>query len=193
MTATDIVAILARTLPGVTYEASDAPDQPVLIVPREALVETCRVLQDTPELNFSFLAELTGVDWWPKEPRFEVVYHFANVGVADFPRPGMSGVGQRLRMKVRVHGEDAQVPTLTGLWPNANWYEREVYDLFGILFEGHPDLRRLLMPEDWEGHPARKDYPVQINKPVDSRSPLQVTEKEFVANSEARRGRTRPR
>lgn len=193
MTATEIAAILARTLPGVTYETSEAPDQPVLIVPRDALVETCRALRDTPELNFSFLAEMTGVDWWPKEPRFEVVYHFANVGVADFPRPGMSGTGKRLRLKVRVHGEDATAPTLTGLWPNADWYEREVYDLFGIVFEGHPDLRRLLMPEDWEGHPARKDYPVQINKPVDSSSPLQVTEKEFVANIEARRVRTRPR
>jgi NADH-quinone oxidoreductase subunit C len=193
MTATEITAILARSLPGVTYEATDAPDQPAIIVPREALLDTCRALRDTPELNFSFLAELTGVDWWPKEPRFEVVYHFANVGVADFPRPGMSGQGKRLRLKVRAHGEDAVVPTLTGLWPNANWYEREVYDLFGIVFEGHPDLRRLLMPEDWEGHPARKDYPVQINKPVDSSSPLQVTEKEFVANIEARRVRTRPR
>lgn len=188
MHATDIVEILARSLPGVTYEAHDAPDQPVLIVPREALVETCRLLRDTPELNFAFLAELTGVDWWPtKEPRFEVVYHFANVGVADFPRPGMSGVAKRLRLKVRVHGSDAVVPTLISLWPNADWYEREVYDLFGIIFEGHPDLRRLLMPEDWEGHPARKDYPVQINKPVDSSSPLQVTEQEFVANIEARR------
>jgi NADH-quinone oxidoreductase subunit C len=197
MHATEIVEVLARSLPGVTLEALEGPDQPVLIVPRDALVETCRALRDTPALNYSFLAELTAVDFWPRESapnaRYEVVYHFANVGVADFPRPGGSGTAARLRVKTRVPGADAVVPTLTGLWPNANWYEREVYDLFGIVFDGHPDLRRLLMPEDWEGHPARKDYPVQINKPVDSSSPLQITEKEFVANIEARRVRPRSR
>ncbi len=76
----------------------------------------------------------------------------------------------RLRVKVRVPGDDADArqPSCE-IWPNANWYEREVYDLFGVVFEGHPDLRRILMPEDWEGHPARKDYPVQVNMPVDHR------------------------
>jgi NADH-quinone oxidoreductase subunit C len=193
MHASDIVAALNAVLPGVAYETQEAIDQPVLIVPREAFVETCRALRDTPALNFSFLAEMTAVDWWPKEPRFEVVYHFANVGLPDFPRPGASGTPGRLRVKVRVPGSDAAVPTLVGLWPNANWYEREVFDLFGILFEGHPDLRRLLMPEDWEGYPARKDYPVQVNVPVTSGMPLQVTEEEFVANIEAQRVKTRPR
>jgi len=194
MNATEIAAVLHQALPGVSYETPAASDQPVLIVPREALVETCRALRDTPALNFSFLAEMTAVDWWPApEPRFEVVYHLANVGVADFPRPGASGQAARLRLKVRVSGADATVPTLIPLWPNANWYEREVYDLFGIVFEGHPDLRRLLMPDDWEGHPARKDYPVQVNVPVKSHEPLQVTEKEFVATIDAQRVRTRPR
>jgi NADH-quinone oxidoreductase subunit C len=189
MHATDIVAALSQILPGVSYETADAVDQPVLIVPREALVETCRALRDTPSLNYSFLAEMTAVDWWPKEPRFEVVYHLANIGVADFPRAGMSGTPSRLRLKVRVAGADAVVPTLIPLWPNANWYEREVWDLFGIVFEGHPDLRRLLMPEDWEGHPARKDYPVQVSVPVKSTEPLQVTEQDFVANIERQRVR----
>jgi NADH-quinone oxidoreductase subunit C len=193
MHATDIVAALSQILPGVSYETADAVDQPVLIVPREAFIETCRALRDTPSLNYSFLAELTAVDWWPKEPRFEVVYHFANIGVADFPRAGMSGKGARLRVKVRVAGADAVLPTLVPLWPNANWYEREVFDLFGIVFEGHPDLRRLLMPEDWEGHPARKDYPVQVNVPVKTHEPLQVTEQDFVANIERQRVRVRPR
>src|SRR5262245_49596923 len=132
MQSTDIVAALSQTLPGVSYETADAADQPVLIVPREALVETCRALRDTPSLNFSFLAEMTAVDWWPKEPRFEVVYHLANIGIADFPRAGMTGTPARLRVKVRVSGADAVVPTLIPLWPNANWYEREVWDLFGI-------------------------------------------------------------
>jgi NADH-quinone oxidoreductase subunit C len=192
MNATEIAAALTQVLPGVVYQTSDPTDQPVLVVPREAFVETCRALRDTPALNFSLLAEMTAVDWWPtQEPRFEVVYHFANIGVADFPRPGMSGTPARLRVKVRVAGDQATLPTLVPLWPNANWYEREVYDLFGIVFEGHPDLRRILMPDEWEGHPARKDYPVQVNVPVRTHEPLQVTEKEFVANIEAQRVRTR--
>jgi NADH-quinone oxidoreductase subunit C len=193
MQATDIAAVLTRVLPGAAYETPDAPDQPVLIVPRDTLVETVRALRDTPELNFSFLAEMTAVDWWPTEPRFEVVYHFANVGVADFPAKGMSGTAQRLRLKVRLAGTEAYMPTLVDIFPNANWYEREVYDLFGIVFDGHPDLRRILMPDDWEGHPARKDYPVQVKVPVTFKEPLQVTEQEFVANIEAQRVKTPPR
>jgi NADH-quinone oxidoreductase subunit C len=193
MQATDIAAVLNRVLPGVTYETPEAPDQPVLIVPAEGLVETIRALRDTPELNFSFLAEMTAVDWWPTEPRFEVVYHFANIGVADFPTKGMSGQARRLRLKVRRAGSEAHLPTIVGIFPNANWYEREVYDLFGIVFDGHPDLRRILMPDDWEGHPARKDYPVQVKVPVTFKEPLQVTEQEFVANIEAQRVKTQPR
>ena len=193
MQATDIVAVLNRALPGVTYETPEAPDQPVLIVPADGLVETIRALRDTPELNFSFLAEMTAVDWWPTEPRFEVVYHFANIGVADFPTKGMSGTARRLRVKVRLAGSETHMPTLVSLFPNANWYEREVYDLFGIVFDGHPDLRRILMPDDWEGHPARKDYPVQVKVPVKFKEPLQVTEQEFVANIEATRVKTTPR
>jgi NADH-quinone oxidoreductase subunit C len=136
---------------------------------------------------------MTAVDWWPTEPRFEVVYHFANIGVADFPTKGMSGQARRLRLKVRRAGSEAHLPTIVGIFPNANWYEREVYDLFGIVFDGHPDLRRILMPEDWEGHPARKDYPVQVNVPVKFKEPLQVTEQEFLANIEAQRVKTTPR
>jgi NADH-quinone oxidoreductase subunit C len=159
----------------------------VVVLPAGALVDAARVLRDTPELNFSLLAEMTAADYWPKEPRFEVVYHLASIGVRDFPRAGMSGTARRLRLKVRVSGAEAELPTLLGIWPNADWYEREVYDLFGVVFAGHPDLRRLLMPEDWEGHPARKDYPVQVRVPVTFTSPTQVTEEEFVRNIEAHR------
>ena len=83
---------------------------------------------------------------------------------------------------VRLHGEDAHVRTVSGIWPAANWLEREVWDLFGVVFDGHPDPRRLLMPEDWEGFPLRKDYPVQINMKPGASEPLQVTEQEFRAN-----------
>ena len=189
MPVADILSSLSLAAPGVTIEGDDAVDQASIVVPADALLETARALRDTPDLNFHLLAEMTGVDWWPKEPRFEVVYHLACVGVPDFPRPGMSRVARRLRMKVRVPGDRPQLASLIDLWPNANWYEREVYDLFGIVFEGHPDLRRLLMPEEWDGHPARKDYPVQIKTPVTFGMPTQVTEEEFVRNIEAQRVR----
>ena len=97
-----------------------------------------------------------------------------------------------MRLKVQL-GLDEPIATLTSVWPGAGWCEREVYDLFGIVFDGHPDLRRLMMPEDWEGHPLRKDYPVQVRKDAQTYMPLQVTDEEFRANMERDRdSRTRP-
>jgi NADH-quinone oxidoreductase subunit C len=125
----------------------------VVLRPRD-LVEVSRFLRDDPDLAFDFLTDLTGVDRLrlpESSPRFEVVYQLYSV---QFKR--------RLRLKVRVD-EGEVVPTVTDVWPTANWHEREVSDLFGVPFRGHPDLRRILMPEDWEGHPLRKDYPVQAS------------------------------
>lgn len=177
------VDALRQALPDVTIEEQPAVDQPCLIVPAADIARVVRQLREHPTLQFQVLAELTAADYWPTvEPRFEVVYHFVSMG------PDALGAGvppaQRLRVKVRVGGETPTVPTIVGVYPNANWYEREVFDLFGVAFDGHPDLRRILMPEDWEGHPARKDYPVQIHKAVDAGAPLQVTEEEFVRNIE---------
>ena len=98
--------------------------------------------------GFMLLADITAVDWWPREPRFEVVYHLAS---AD----------RRLRLKTRLAGSGARLPTVKPLWPAANWLEREVYDMYGIVFDGHPDLRRILMPEGFVGYPLRKDYPLR--------------------------------
>jgi NADH-quinone oxidoreductase subunit C len=99
--------------------------------------------------QFVRLSTVTAVDRWPAEPRFEVVYHLHSVER-----------NERVRLKCRISGESPTIETVTGVWRGANWYEREVFDLFGIHFVNHPNLTRILMPEDWEGHPLRKDYPV---------------------------------
>jgi NADH-quinone oxidoreductase subunit C len=113
-----------------------------------------------------------------------VTYLVASLGVAGF-----GATPQRLRVRARVPGDDPRLPTVSDVWPAANWPEREAYDLFGITFDGHPDLRRILMPDDWDGFPLRKDYPVQIKAPVKTYAPLQLSAEEFVANVEAARDR----
>jgi len=164
-------------------EVPAADGMPTAYVEAAQLVEAGRALRGA---GFTILIDALPVDYLPREPRFEMVYLLLNPG-------GAGTAAARLRLKVRVGGADPRLPTVSDVWPAANWAEREAFDLFGILFDGHPDLRRILMPEDWEGHPARKDYPVQVNVPVDSSMPLQVTEQEFVANIEAQRVKTRLR
>jgi NADH-quinone oxidoreductase subunit C len=168
MTAEDILDALKSARPDLQAEAAAAADCPVLVVPREQVVEVLRTLRDVPALGFTFLSEVTCVDWWPGEPRFQVVYNLASLERR-----------LRLRVKVLLPGEDAHLPTVSSLWPGANWPEREVFDMFGIVFDGHPDLRRVLMPEDWDGHPLRKDYPVQIEEPVKVYEPLQISAEDF--------------
>jgi len=111
------------------------------------IVSVCGFLKS--EREFVRLSTVTAVDRYPAEPRFEVVYHLHSVER-----------NERVRLKCRLGGEQPEIASVTSVWRGANWYEREVFDLFGIRFQGHPDLRRILMPEDWEGHPLRKDYPV---------------------------------
>ena len=163
-----MIDTLRALLPDVVLEPVLSSDQPSVRVPVERLVEVARALRDRPELAFILLADVTAVDWWPRAPRYEVVYH-------------LSSMTQRLRLKVSLGGE-GRLPTLQSVWPGACWLEREVWDMFGIVFDDHGDLRRLLMPEDWEGHPLRKDYPVQIRMKPRYAEPLQVTEEEFRAN-----------
>jgi NADH-quinone oxidoreductase subunit C len=115
-----------------------------------AIRSVCEFLRQDRELNFNVLIDVTAVDRHPVEPRFEVVYHLLSL-----PR------SQRVRLKVRLSGDQPVIDSVFSLWPAANMLEREVFDLFGVHFRGHPHLRRLLMPDDWQGHPLRKDYPVE--------------------------------
>ncbi len=128
-------------------QPADFRGQANLIVPTEQIVEIARTLRD--ELRFDMLAGLSGVDYWPEmEPRFHLIYLFRSLPNKE-----------RIILRAPVPGKLPVVRSLIEIFPNANWYEREVWDMLGIRFEGHPDLRRILMPEDWQGHPLRKDYP----------------------------------
>jgi len=118
-----------------------------LTVSPQALVGTLATLRDA---GYGFFEDMTAVDWFPSEPRFQVTYHLLSHGYKEY-----------IRIKAMVEGSDPSIESITSLWPAANFYEREVFDLFGIRFEGHPNLRRLMMPDEFEGHPLRKDYPVE--------------------------------
>ena len=121
-----------------------------IYVAADAIREACTVLRDAPELAYNFLSDITCVDWYPAEPRFEVIYHLLSISRK-----------QRVRLKVQLPANEPRLESVTSVWPAANYFEREVFDLFGVHFDGHPYLRRIMMPEDWQGHPLRKDYPVE--------------------------------
>ncbi len=174
MDAPTLIASLQETVPGAALEPAASVDRhATFYAPRDLVVDLVGALRDRADLRCDFLAELTAADYWPREPRFELVYILVSTTLRH-----------RVRMKVRLAGEDAHVGTISGLFPAANWLEREVWDLFGVTFDGHPDPRRLLMPEDWDGFPLRKDYPVQIRMTPRVTEALQVSEAEFKANVE---------
>jgi NADH-quinone oxidoreductase subunit C len=174
MDATALLALVQESVPGAQVEAVPGVDpQLTFYVSRDDLPAVARALRDRPDLRFDLLVDLIAVDFLPREPRFEIVYLLVSIEHRA-----------RLRLKVRLDGADAHVSSVSNVWPAANWLEREVWDLFGVVFDGHPDPRRLLMPEDWEGFPLRKDYPVQIKLPARTTEPLQVTEEQFRANVE---------
>jgi NADH-quinone oxidoreductase subunit C len=146
----DLIQTLRSRFPEAILDShSHAGDDTVVIRP-EALRAVAAFLHDDPEVGFEILMDVTAVDYYRRKPRFEVVYHFL-----------CHRRNQRLRIKVPVAGKDPRVATLQDLWISANWMEREVWDMFGIRFEGHPDLRRILLPEEFAAHPLRKDYPLQ--------------------------------
>jgi NADH-quinone oxidoreductase subunit C len=148
-----ILDLLERRFPGRLREASSSAGDEAVVVDKEALLEVAAFLKSAPQ-DFGMLLDLTCVDYSPREPRFEMVYHFFSRRRA-----------RRLRLKARLAEGDLRIASLTSLWKNANWLEREVYDLFGVEFEGHPYLRRLFMYDGFEGHPLRKDYPLRRRQP----------------------------
>jgi NADH-quinone oxidoreductase subunit C len=121
-----------------------------IVVPRELLRDAARFCRDSRALQFNLLSSATCVDRFPLEPRFELNYHLVSIPLR-----------QRLRFRVRLSSQDPVVDSLVSVWPGSNWLEREIFDLFGVRFTDHPDLRRILLPDDWEGFPLRKDFPVE--------------------------------
>ncbi len=146
---------LIETLPGAVEETHARLGDVTARVAPGRLEEVMRFLRDESGLEFDMLTDLTAVDYLGQSPRFEVVYHLYSVAQ-----------GHRLRIKARVAEEEAEIESLVDLWPSANWMEREVWDLYGIRFRGHPDLRRILLYEEFEGHPLRKDYPMEKRQPL---------------------------
>jgi NADH-quinone oxidoreductase subunit C len=125
------------------------------VIARDRAPEIFRALHDDPEFAFEQLIDVTAVDWPARDPRFDVVYHLNSISR-----------GHRLRVKVEVPAQDAWMPTVHPLWKSADWLERECFDMFGIEFRGHPDLRRILLYDSFAGHPLRKDYPYQKRQPI---------------------------
>lgn len=141
------IATLLAAYPEAIVDARFAKRELTLWIARDSLVAAGLALRNA---GYNFLADVSCVDWYPNEPRFEVVYHLLSHGLKE-----------RVRLAVRLESLDPEVASITSVWPSANFCEREIFDLFGIRFGGHPNLRRILMPDEWEGHPLRKDYPVE--------------------------------
>ncbi len=136
-----------KALAGLATDAKFDRAELTIIVARENIIAACQAVQQT---GYEFLEDVTAVDWYPSEPRFQITYHILSMSLK-----------QRIRLIVRLDSDSASLDSITSVWPSANFYEREVFDLFGVHFGGHPNLKRIMMPEDWQGNPLRKDYPVE--------------------------------
>jgi len=137
----------ALALAGLATDAKFDRNELTLTVARESVIAAAEALKAA---GYNFLEDVTAVDWYPSEPRFQVTYHILS-----------HGLKARIRVVVRLDSTDAALDSMTAVWPSANFYEREIFDLFGVHFGGHPNLTRIMMPLDWQGHPLRKDYPVE--------------------------------
>ena len=146
--ASPLLDELQKKFPGAISEAVIFRNMPSLTVAKESLIAMCECLKSPEGGEYSLLTDHTAVDYPKREKRFDLIYHLYSFNKND-----------RLRLKV-IAGDNEKVPSVTGVWPTANWLEREAYDLFGVQYEGHPDLKRILMPDGWTGHPLRKDYDI---------------------------------
>lgn len=149
MQALDPVTMIRNTFPDAVLDVVNFRGETTVVIDSEKIVDVARFCRDTEGLEFNLLSDISYVDYYPREPRFALCYHMYSILN-----------NQRLRLKVYLPSEDPHAPTVTGVWPGANWPEREAWDMMGIRFDGHPDLRRILNPVDWVGHPLRKDYPL---------------------------------
>lgn len=150
--AQEPAAALREAMPDVLLDAHSFRGETTLVVAPQNAVAVCRFLRDTPGLVYNFLSDISAVDYWPEQERpqrFGICYHLLSMLYS-----------RRLRVKIYVAEDEAEAPTMTVVWPGANWLEREIFDMMGIGFSGHPDLRRILLPADWDGHPHRRDYPL---------------------------------
>ncbi len=136
-----------KALAEIATDAKFDRNELTITVARESIIAAAQAIK---QAGYTFLEDVTAVDWYPSEPRFQISYSILSFSLK-----------QRVRLVVRLDGEDASLDSITPTWPAANFYEREIFDLFGVHFGGHPNLRRIMMPEDWKGHPLRKDYPVE--------------------------------
>jgi NADH-quinone oxidoreductase subunit C len=143
-----VLAALLAWNQGAVEGAKFDRDELSIYITRESIRDAIAQLKNQGVTDY--LSDLTCADFYPREPRFEMAYHLLSIARKD-----------RVRLKVKLSGEDPVIESITTIWPSANFFEREVFDLFGIRFLGHPYLRRIMLPEDWEGHPLRKDYPVE--------------------------------
>ncbi|MBI5188004.1 MAG: NADH-quinone oxidoreductase subunit C [Nitrospirae bacterium] len=147
----EIAEKIKEKFPEEVLDIREFRDQVSVTVKKGRIVDICKYLHDDPNLEFDYLRDLCGVDWLGrKEPRFEVVYHLYSIRHCHM-----------IRLKAQVSEDDPSIDSVVPVWIGADWHERECFDMFGIVFKGHPDLRRILLPEDWEGYPLRKDYPVR--------------------------------
>jgi NADH-quinone oxidoreductase subunit C len=150
MEPSEIIERIKEKFPLDVMDVTSFRDQVSGVVRRERIVEICRYLYDSDDLRMDYLSDLCGVDYPEREFRFEVVYNLFSIKHRH-----------RIRLKALVPENDASIESVVSIWIGANWHERETCDMYGIVFKGHPDLRRILMPDDWEGYPQRKDYPLK--------------------------------
>ncbi|PIP40766.1 NADH-quinone oxidoreductase subunit C [Candidatus Desantisbacteria bacterium CG_4_9_14_3_um_filter_40_11] len=150
MSKQEIIETIKAKFAGVIEEVDDTLDLTVRIK-KDGILDVCRFIHDTEGLDFDYLTDICGVDYPERQPRFDVVYHLYSIDKKH-----------RIRIKAAI-GENESISSVESVWKAANWFEREAYDMLGIMFDNHSDLRRILLPEDWKGHPLRKDYPLVTN------------------------------